>query len=303
MFNHISQPSQSHSSPLFSETFLRQLDQLTLLNRRTYYGQMQGERRSSRRGQSVEFADYRSYVPGDDLRTLDWNVYARLEKLFVKLFVAEEATTIHFLLDASQSMGFGHPSKWFYAVHLAGALGYLALASMDQIKAAALEKGDLYLMPVMRGKRQALAWFNWLQAQRPCGQALLGPMLRSYAARGRPVGPAFLISDLLDPSWEEGLTALCHHQFEVTVLHLLSSQEVNPDLEGDLQLIDSETGHAIEITADYDLLLHYRHRLTAWQEQIRSFCTRRGIHYVFIETSWPIETLLFSLLRRQGVVK
>ncbi len=303
MSHPIAQPSQPRSPQLFSESFLRQLDQLALLSRRMYYGQMQGERRSPRRGQSVEFADYRSYVLGDDLRAVDWNVYARLEKLFVKLFVAEEETTVHFLLDASQSMGFGHPDKWRYAVRLAGALGYIALAGMDRVKAATLGDDGLRHMPAVSGKRQALTWFDWLQAQQPRGQALLSPMLRDYAARGRPIGPALVISDLLDPSWEEGVTALCHHQFEVTVLHLLSPQEVSPDLEGDLKLIDSETGHAVEITADYDLLTRYRHRLAAWQAQIRSFCTRRGIGYVFIETSLPLETLLLSRLRRQGVVK
>ncbi|MCS7222357.1 MAG: DUF58 domain-containing protein [Anaerolineae bacterium] len=297
----ITQPSQSPQ--LFSESFLRQLDQLVLVSRRMYYGQMPGERRSPRRGQSVEFADYRSYVLGDDLRAVDWNVYARLEKLFVKLFVAEEETTVHLLLDASRSMGFGHPGKWPYAVRLAGALGYIALAGMDRIRAAALGDGGLRPTPAMRGKRQALTWFGWLQAQQPRGQAYLGPMLREYAAYGRPIGPALVLSDLLDPSWEEGLAALCHHQFEVTVLHLLSPQEVTPDLEGDLKLVDSETGQAVEITADYDLLTHYRRRLAAWQEQIRSFCARRGIHYVFIETSLSLETLLFSLLRRLRVVK
>lgn len=288
---------------LFSESFLRQLDQLVLLTRRMYYGQMPGERRSPRRGQSVEFADYRPYVPGDDLRAVDWNVYARLEKLFVKLFVAEEETVVHFLLDASQSMDFGHPGKWPYAVRLAGALGYIALTGMDRVRAAVLGDGNLRHRPAIRGKRQVLTWFGWLQMQQPRGRALLGPMLREYAARVRPIGPALVISDLLDPSWEEGLAALCHHQFEVTMLHLLSPQEVNPDLEGDLKLLDSETGQAVEITADYDLLDHYRRRLAAWQEQIRSFCARHGVHYVFIETSLPLETLLLSLLRRRRVVK
>ncbi len=306
------------AQPFFSETFLRQLDQLALLSRQIRRGQMQGERRSPKRGQSVEFADYRDYVPGDDLRAVDWNVYARLERLFVKLFIEEEDATVHVLLDASQSMAYGAPAKWPYAVRLAGALGYIALAGMDRVAAASLGNGgpaavaagrhDMALrsrLQPIRGKRQALAWFAWLSALSPGGAANLGPALSHYAAAGpagRP-GLALLISDMLDPTWQVGLAALAAARCELTVLHVLSPQEVRPDLEGDMCLVDSESGRQVEITADYDLLQRYQANLAGWQEEIRAFCARRGINYVFVETSLAVETLLVSLLRRQAVLK
>jgi uncharacterized protein (DUF58 family) len=288
---------------LFDESFLRQLDQLALLSRRARRGQMQGERRSPKRGQSVEFADYRDYVPGDDLRTLDWNVYARLEKLFVKLFVEEEDATVHVLLDGSQSMDFGEPAKWQYALRLAGALGYIALAEMDRVAAAVLSNGASMRMQPLRGKRVALAWFDWLRAQRPGGEAHPGPALREYAGTARPAGPALVVSDLMDPTWEDGLLALSAARFEITVLHVLSPQEVNPNLDGDIKLVDSETGRAVEITADFDLLARYRENLAGWQERLRSFCARRDINYVFVETSLPVETLLLSFLRERAVIR
>ena len=293
---------------LFDEAFLRQLDQLVLLSRRTRRGQNQGERRSPKRGQSVEFADYRDYVRGDDLRAVDWNVYARLERLFVKLFVEEEDAAVHILLDASQSMDCGDQAKWPYAVRLAGALGYMALAGMDRVSAYALgsaaEQGDGGVrMPALRGKRQAVAWFDWLAARRPAGAGHLGPALRRYAATARPAGIALLVSDLLDPGWQDGLAALAAGRFEVTVLHVLSPQELSPDLDGDLKLVDSETGHGVEITADFDLLARYRTNLAAWQDEVRGFCARRDIHYVFVDTSLAIETLLLAILRQQAFIR
>ena len=128
-------------APFFDETFLRRLEQLELASRRLTAGRMKGERRSVRRGQSVEFADYRNYAAGDDLRQLDWNVYARLEKLFVKLFVEEEDVTVHILVDASRSMDYGEPNKLDAARRAAAALGYLGLASMDRVSVAFLGDG------------------------------------------------------------------------------------------------------------------------------------------------------------------
>src|SRR5512143_1454155 len=113
--------------PLLSPSFLATLDRLTLVSRRARMGKFKGERRSPRRGGSVEFADFRTYATGDDFRQIDWNAYARLERLFVKLFVAEEDLTVHLWLDASRSMAWGEPQKFHFARRLAAALGYVAL--------------------------------------------------------------------------------------------------------------------------------------------------------------------------------
>ena len=138
---------------LFDEAFLRRLEQLAILSRQALSGQMQGERRSAKRGQSVEFADFRPYALGDDFRRIDWNAYARLERFFIKLFVSEEDVTVHLLVDVSRSMDWGTPHKLDYALRAAGALGYVALVGLDRVTVTALghpapQNGAGYLAPV-----------------------------------------------------------------------------------------------------------------------------------------------------------
>jgi len=294
------------ANSLFDEPFLRKLERLSILSRRAMAGQLQGERRSPKRGQSVEFADFRLYAPGDDFRRIDWNAYARLERFFIKLFVEEEDLTVHLLVDTSRSMDWGMPNKLWYAVRAAGALGYVALAGLDRVTVTALAESanrQIGYFPPRRGKGQAMALFEFLQTLQSGGRTDLAPRLRAYAAAALQPGPLLLFSDLLDDGWRDGLTALASRGFEVTVLHILAPDEVNPDLTGDLKLRDSETDAEIEITADYDLLRRYHAGLAAWQEELRRFCGARGMHYVPVETCLPFEELLFAWLRQRGVLR
>jgi uncharacterized protein (DUF58 family) len=315
------------SSTLFDEAFLRRLERLAILSRRAMAGQLQGERRSPKRGQSVEFADYRPYTPGDDFRRIDWNAYARLERFFVKLFVEEEDLTVHLLVDTSRSMDWGQPNKLWYALRAAGALGYVALAGLDRVTVttfgASANQQDskstnqrfsddsLIYFPPRRGKGQALALFSFLQGLTSGGKTHLSPRLRAYASAATQPGPLLLLSDMLDDGWAEGLRDLTARGFEVSVLHILAPDEVNPETSGwlgdastgDFKLLDVETGAEVEITADYDLLERYRDGLTAWQEELRYFCGARGMHYVPVVTSLPVEELLFAWLRQRGVLK
>lgn len=303
---------------LLEPTFLAQLDRLAIVNRRMQAGQIQGERRSPNRGSSVEFADFRTYAPGDDFRQIDWNAYARLERLFVKLFVAEEDLTIHVLLDASQSMVWGEPDKWTYARRLAAALGYVGLVGLDRVTGAALKGSGMHaakntsknhtaLFHPHRGKRQALAWFAWLADLEASGPLDPGAALHDYRARTRQPGPLLVISDLLGPGWESGLRALAGPQrgrrFDVTVLHLLAPQEIEPELEGDLRLVDSESAAAVEITADFGVLQRYQQRLQAWQARLRETCAALEARYIFLQTSTPLEDLILAYLRRYDVVR
>jgi uncharacterized protein (DUF58 family) len=300
-----------NTKTLLDPEFLAQLDRLAVVSRRLRRGQIQGERRSPNRGGSVEFADFRAYSSGDDFRQIDWNAYARLEKLFIKLFVAEEDITLHFVLDASSSMAWGDPEKWAYARRLVAALGYVGLVGMDRVTGAAIggngNRPDSHRdfrahFPPHRGKRQALAWFDWLSNMTTGGSLDPVSALGAYLAQARHPGPLLLVSDLLGPGWEQALRALAARSYEVTVLHLLAPQEVAPTLEGDLQLVDSETQGIVEITADYDLLQRYRARVEAWQEHLRQTCAKIGVHYVFIETSQPLASLILTYLRRYHVV-
>ncbi len=299
------------SDILLDPSFLYTLDRLSLVSRRARVGTFKGERRSPRRGGSVEFADYREYAPGDDFRQVDWNAYARLERLFLRLFVEEEDATVHILLDASKSMDWGEPGKWPYAWRVAAALGYVALVGMDRLMAAAIgaatraEGGprDFIAMRPLRGKRQATAWFDWLGALEPGGRAAPDAALWHYASSVRRAGPLVVIGDLMDDGWQEGIKRLAEHRYEVTVLHILSPQELAPAFEGDLKLVDSESAAGVEITADYDLLARYRDRVQTWQTEWQQFCAARAINYARIETSTPFEELILSFLRRRGIVK
>ncbi len=293
----------SARAPLFDETFLRRLEQLELASRRLTAGRMKGERRSVRRGQSVEFADYRNYSAGDDLRQLDWNAYARLEKLFVKLFVEEEDVTVHVLVDASRSMDYGEPNKLDAARRAAAALAYLGLASMDRVSVAFLGDGAATAMRPMRGKGRALELFSFLSQPRTERLTGLAAAARAYAARMRGTGPLLLISDLMDPGYLDALRQLAGTRCQLSVLHLLAPEELEPDVAPDARLVDSETGQGIDVSADDDLLERYRTRLADWRAEIGSFVSRRGGAYVAVPSDLDLADLLFDVLRRRRVVE
>jgi uncharacterized protein (DUF58 family) len=289
--------------PLFDSAFLRKLDRLALLTRRAMAGDMQGDRRSPRRGSSVEFADFRSYVAGDDIRQIDWNLYARMERFYLKLFVAEEELTIHLLVDNTASMDWGEPNKFLYARRAAGAFGYIALSSLDRVTVTAFADGAMRQMPGVRGKRGALPLFDFLQ-KLPVGQG--GSLLtncRRYIQTARNAGPLLLCSDLMDDGWQDALRALSSRPFEITILHILAPQEVRPALDGDFRLMDAEGGSPVEITADLDALQRYQESLNAWRAEIESFCNGRGINYIFVNTATPVEEFVLSNLRKRGVLR
>lgn len=302
----------------FSEEFLRRLENIALVTRRSIAGQTQGERRGPKKGHSVEFSDFRSYVPGDDFRRIDWNAYGRLGRLFIKLFVEEEDLTVHLLIDTSRSMNWGEPNKLNYAVRIAGALGYIALVGLDRVTVSTVGghpslPGKGYFPP-HRGKNHALTLFNFLQdladtlPQITIPQADPYPNLLAFLNNGhhstssRP-GSLILISDLEHDGWLDGITALATRGFEISVIHVLSPDEVNPPFEGDVKLIDSEDSSEVEITADYDLLARYKQDLIHWQENLRRFFSVRGILYIPLQTSLPIEELLFAWLEKHGVLR
>lgn len=291
------------TQPLFDSTFLRKLDRLSLQTRRAMAGDMQGERRSPRRGSSVEFADFRPYVAGDDIRQIDWNMYARTERFFLKLMVAEEELTIHLLVDNTASMDWGEPNKLTYARRAAGAFGYIALSSLDRVTVTALAAGAARQLPGVRGKRGAIPLFDFLQ-KLPAGQGTsLLSTCRRYIQTARNAGPLLLCSDLMDPEWQDALRTLSSRPFEITILHTLAPQELRPEIDGDFRLLDAEGGAAVEITADLEVLRRYDENLRAWREEIESFCNGRGITYLFVDTSVPVEDFVLSTLRRRGVLR
>jgi uncharacterized protein (DUF58 family) len=295
--------AESSKSLLLDPAFMARLDQLDIVSRKLLAGKMKGERRSKRRGQSVEFADYRNYTLGDDLRSLDWNVLARLEKLFVKLFVEEEDVTVHILLDASGSMGTGSPEKLLFGKRAAAALSYVGLASYDRVAVTALQGRVARRFPAVRGTNRIFQVLADLSGVRPApGRTDLASAARHYAAQITRRGPLVLISDLFDPAAERAIAELAATRCELAVLHTLSPDELDPPLEGDLRLLDHETGEGVDITADLTTIDAYRARLGTWQEALGAACTKRRAAYVAVPTTLPLAELVFAELRRRRVV-
>ena len=283
---------------VFSPEFLAQLERLSIASRRSFRGRVKGERRSPRKGQSVEFSDYRAYGVGDDLRYVDWNIYGRTDRLHVKLFVDEEDLCVHLLLDASASMGFGRPSKLEYGGRLAAALGFVGLVNLERVGVGVLREQIAEGWPPMRGRNQFMALANFLANLRAGGRTSLTPALANYAARGREPGIAVVISDFLDPQgYEAGLRSLLEHRFEVHVVHLLDPAEMNPQIGGDLRLIDSETGEVRELTVDGDALRAYRERLRNFLDGLEGFCRAQEIGHHRVMTDLPVESVVLTHLR------
>jgi uncharacterized protein (DUF58 family) len=288
---------------VFDEAFLRQLERLLLLLRSPVRGGLKGGRRSVKRGQSVEFADYRDYALGDDLRQLDWNVYARLEKLFVKLFVEEEDVTITILIDGSASMASGRPEKLLFAKRAAAALGYIGLASEDRVAVSALGGRASRRQTPLRGSGRVFRLLSNLSAIQPSpGPTDLVAAARHAAAQLHGRGVVVLISDLLDPAADRVIRELAATRSELIVLHVLSPDELDPQLEGDLRLVDTETGEGIDITADLATLDSYRRRLAAWKQSFADLAARRRASYVDLASDTPLNDLIFAELRRRRVL-
>lgn len=294
---------------IFDESTLRKLEQLTLVADQVRVGVMKGDRRSRKRGTSIEFADYRNYTKGDDLRRLDWNVYARLERPFIKLLEEEEDLAVHLLVDASASMDWPEAeetdhSKLRYALRLAGALGHIALTTGDLLAATLLNSQGNRRWGPFRGRQNTLHLLQFLEAGSASGITDLNLSMRNYVLRARRPGLLFLISDLLSPGGcKDGLNAIQARGYEVGLIHLLSPDEVDPPLGGDLKLVDVETGQDAEITLDPPTLQRYRQRLQAWQTEIAAYCNGRGIHYIPVTTDMSWEKLVLQTLRVKGVVK
>jgi uncharacterized protein (DUF58 family) len=292
------------TEPLLESAFLKKLDRLALVTKRPMAGDIQGERRSPRRGASVEFADFRPYTPGDDIRQIDWNLYARAERFYLKLFVAEEELTVHLLVDNSASMDWGAPNKLRYAKQIAGAFGYITLANLDRVTVTAFGAGpNVGQLPGVRGKRGAVPLFSFLQRLEAGKGGDLAKTCHRYIQSARTAGPLLLCSDLLDAGWKDALSALSSRPFEITVMHVLAPQELEPELDGDFKLVDAEGGAAVEISADLDLLRRYREHLAGWRAEIESFCAGRGITYLPVDTSIPVEEFVLGRMRRRGVLR
>jgi hypothetical protein len=307
-------------NPLLTPELLRRLEQFQLLATRRAKSSAKGERRSRARGQSVEFADYRTYVHGDDFRYLDWNLYGRLERLFLKLYEEERELPVRIFLDASESMAFGEPRKFDFARQVAAAIGYVALSGFDRVsvipfpsldtrapaapdtRISNFEPAARGALRSVRGKKSAIQFFQNLGGLSAGGAANLNEALRRGALEARQAGVAVVLSDFLDPEgYESGLSALVGRGFQVDLVQILAPEELSPTAFGDLRLVDSETGAAQEVTFGRYRMKAYQHTVQAFLQRLREFCRGRGINFFTASSNTPLEELLLKQLRKAEV--
>ena len=282
------------------------LDRLDITSRRPLQGTRQGERRSRRRGQGMEFADFRPYAAGDDLRFVDWNIYGRIERLFLRIFLEEEDLSLMVVVDESASMGFGAPSKFDVARRAAMGLAYVGLVNQHRVTLQSLgpEGGQL---AGLRGRRKASEAAGWLLGRKAGGSVDFAAACQSAAATRHGRGVAVVISDfLVEHGVDRGLQAFAARGWDVFALQVLAPEEVAPaqhGIVGDLRLVDVEHGGETEVTVSEALLREHRRRLEAHNAQLRDWCARLGVRHACIETTADLPRLMLETLRRGGLLR
>jgi uncharacterized protein (DUF58 family) len=292
------------AEPLLSPDFMTRLEQLEILSRKIFVGRMKGERRSKRRGESVEFADYRNYVVGDDLRFLDWNIYARLEKLLLKLFLEEEDLNVTVLFDTSKSMNWGNPNKGLYVKRVAAALAYIGLVNYDRVSLYGYSNTLAHEMRGIRGRRLIGQVIPFLEKMPLEGTSDFTTVARRFAIRHTAKGVVVLLSDFMDKGgYADGLRYLLGRDLDLYVIHVLSPEEIDPTLVGDLKLRDVEDDDLAEVTISAPLLSKYKANLQSYCTDLKNYCTRRGITYLFTSTRVAFDVLVLAYLRQRGLLR
>ena len=303
-------PRPTSVEELLPQGLLSRLERLDVVARKIFSGKQHGERRSRRRGQSVDFADHRPYTAGDDLRFVDWNVFARLDALFLKLYLEEEDLSLGIAIDTSASMNWGNPNKLDAARRLAMAMGWIGLCNHNRVSVHGFDGSGVRSLRTLRGKRRVSELGKWLLDLEPGPPKVPGDFessMRSLAAERRGRGLLIVCSDFLEADGvDEGLRFIAGRGDEIICMQLLAPEEIDPvaaGLSGDLRLSDVETGGTVEVTVTPALVRAYRQRLDAWCSALRAGCVRRGIGHLTIPSETSVETVLVEMMRKQGFVR
>jgi uncharacterized protein (DUF58 family) len=316
---------------LLDPAFLRKLERLRIQARRAFPGTMRGERRSTRRGASVEFRDFRKYEAGDDFRHVDWSIFARLERLMLRQFVEEEDVRIDILIDQSQSMHFGQPvTKFDFARRAAAALAFLAVGSLDRVSVATFDSELRSKTRALRGRghlRSILAFLEGLNHQltdskEPEGRpdnnddqngaggetehsddtqspTNIGSVIRRYQRATLKTGIVFMISDFLDESnFRAEMKLLAQRGFDLNLIQILTPEELEPSLKGDLTLVDSESGTVRDVSVNERLITCYKQALGEYTKSLELFCRGAGLGYTITRVDVSFEDLLLRELVR-----
>lgn len=289
---------------IFDDEFQRKLETLAVVSKRVFSGAMRAERRTRKTGSGVEFADHRDYVPGDDFRYLDWNVWQRMGRLLIRLYEEEEDLSIYFIIDASSSMGFGDGEKLRHAKRLVAALAYVGLANLDRVTIVGASDAIDGRMPETRGKSRIFRVFRFLRDVRPSGETDLESAIKTFVAQHKRRGLAVLVSDLYDhKGFEKGINALRFAKFEPFVLHVVDDKERTPELRGDVRVYDCETGDEREVTVTAKVLDRYAKAYDDWLATVGKYCASKQVDYFRAEVTVPFDELILRVFRKGGFLR
>jgi len=286
----------------FDAHFLKTLEALNLLARRTVVGDDRAERRTPRKGASIEFADYRRYVPGDEIRYIDWNVYARHGSLFVKEFSAEENVHAAILLDVSRSMDFG--GKFQAARELAAAVGYIGLANYDTVSLHAFDGELRVLQPFLRGKSRIFDLLTSLETILPGGATDMRSAFRGGLPRLRGRSLVLILTDFYDlAGYPEAIRTLLARRFEVHVIHVVAHEELLPTARGRFNLLDLETGRARDVSLLPRTVEAYRQRFGRFCQEVEQFSRAHEVTYARVLADDPLDRRVIEVLRAGGILE
>lgn len=315
---------------LLTPDLVARLGQLDVASRKVFSGKLKGERRSKRRGESVEFADHRPYVVGDDLRHIDWNIFGRLDRLFLKLFLEEEDLSLHIVIDCSASHDCGDPNKFLFMQKLAASLAYIGLVNLNRVAVTAIGEriapddagvvmshgdgggggggtgttGVVSSLRDLRGRRRLHELVAYLCSLEPVGATRFTDACKRIAITRRGKGVMLVLSDFFyKEGYETGLRLLRGHGYDVFAIQVLSPQEMEPNIGGDLRLKDIEDGDAAEVTISAPLLRKYKQVLNAYCNRLHEFCAQRDIVHMTVKSDTPIDVLVMDYLRRRGLLR
>lgn len=313
---------------LLSPDLVARLGQLEVSSRKILAGKLKGERRSKRRGESVEFADHRPYVTGDDLRHIDWNIFGRLDRLFLKLFLEEEDLSLHVVIDCSGSTDCGVPNKFLFMQKLTAALAYIGLVNLNRVAVTAIgEKIDVESdqakalagasgsptnpasgvvsnLRDLRGRRRLTDLVAYLCSLEPAGNTRFTDACKKIAVMRRGKGVMIVLSDFfVKEGYESGLRLLKGHGYEVFAVQVLSPEELEPKIGGDLRLKDVEDGDTAEITITASLLKKYKQTVNAYCNRLHEFCAQRDITHMTVTSDTPVDQFVLEYLRRRGLLR
>jgi uncharacterized protein (DUF58 family) len=292
-------------SKLFDDRFLKTLEYLHMVSRKVFAGNLRAERRTRKVGSGIEFADHRTYSRGDDFRYIDWNLYGRLDKLLLRLFEEEEDLYIYILIDVSDSMSIGSPQpKLHYAMQVGAALSYVGLANLDRVSIIPFGDKLVDRLAPTRGKNRIFRVFEFLRNTDLGGKTELAECMKDFVAQNKRRGLAVVISDFYDPKgFEAGMNTLRHHRFEPFVLQVYDKREAEPQLMGDLALVDCETGDTKEVTISRSLLEAYQREHEKYCKELEAYCTKYAMPFFRTHTSIPFEELVLKIFRSGGFLR